>query len=80
MKKNLGFLELQQRYRRCVASDWLESLPKAFSVEQLHSAGLGCVHRISTIHLRKTGSVPVTKIENIKTDVTKILRPTHFGE
>ncbi len=23
---------------------------------------------------------PVTKIENIKTDATKILRPTHFGE
>ncbi len=23
---------------------------------------------------------PVTKIENIKTDTTKILRPTHFGE
>ncbi len=22
----------------------------------------------------------VTKIENIKTDATKILRPTHFGE
>ena len=23
---------------------------------------------------------PVTKIKNIKTDATKILRPTHFGE
>jgi hypothetical protein len=23
---------------------------------------------------------PVTKIENIKTDATKILRPTHIGE
>ena len=23
---------------------------------------------------------PVTKMENIKTDATKILRPTHFGE
>ncbi len=28
----------------------------------------------------RTNSGPVTKIENIKTDTTKILRPTHYGE
>ncbi len=53
-----------------------DKVEKYFFVEKIYAKYV--LRAKFNIYVPRKG--PVTKIENIKTDATKILRPTHFGE
>jgi hypothetical protein len=51
---------------------------KRFGIKTAASCFMLAV-KLTKNNFRVSYQLPVTKIENIKTDLTKILRPTHFS-